>query len=105
MAMTVVSNAKRITGVLRNVGLGLCWSVLLQGSLVKCFTIAVNIDGGPQKGSPPKALHFRLFLRLFGAFPATPPTSPIGPPCNERSLFSQCSPVSPQRPPPSRPGG
>jgi hypothetical protein len=38
MATTVVSKAKRIAGVLRNVG--------AEGvSLVNCFTIAVNIDG------------------------------------------------------------
>ena len=52
-------------------GVGLCWSVSLLGSLVNCFTIALNIDAGLKKGSPPKALHSRVFLQLFGAFSAT----------------------------------
>lgn len=37
--------------------------VSLLVSLVNCFTIAVNIEGGPQKGSPPKASHFGIALR------------------------------------------
>jgi len=46
MATTVVSKAKRIAGILRDVdwGNGLVLSLVM--SLVNCFTIAVNIEGG-----------------------------------------------------------
>jgi hypothetical protein len=65
MATTVVSKGKRIAGVLRNVG--------AEGvSLVNCFTIAVNIEGVPQNGSPPKALHFGTFFQYWSAFFPTP---------------------------------
>src|SRR5438876_5192752 len=55
MATTVVSKAKRIAGLLRT------WTgdwgiVSLPVLLVNSFTIAVNIEGGPQNGSTTKAL-------------------------------------------------
>src|SRR6266566_3690882 len=54
MATAVVSKAKRIAEILRNGTLGNCRDSTGK-SLVNCFTIAVNIEGGPQNGSPPKA--------------------------------------------------
>jgi hypothetical protein len=59
MATTVVSKAKRIAGVLRTwAG---TWRLEITGvSLVNCFTIVVNIEAGPQKGSPPKAARSNL---------------------------------------------
>src|SRR6266511_615563 len=59
MATTVVSKAKRIAGILRTWAED--WGIL---SLVNCFTIAVNIEGGPQNGSPPKAYIGAPFFRL-----------------------------------------
>src|SRR6266550_694609 len=53
MATAVVSKAKRIAEILRNGTLGNCRDSTGK-SLVNCFTIAVNIEGGPQNGSPPK---------------------------------------------------
>src|SRR5207247_1919121 len=58
MATTVVSKAKRIAELLRGAG-GWGWELgtsVIAMSLVNCFTIAVNIEGGSQNGSPTKAL-------------------------------------------------
>src|SRR5258708_37730989 len=70
MATTVVSKAKRIAGLLRRAG---NWrQVSLLVSLVNCFTIAVNIEGGPQNGSPPRgrnrrgAIAFRVVTPILG---------------------------------------
>src|SRR5436309_3814602 len=54
-ATTAVSKAKRIARLLRDMDWD-WWDcvVSLPVSLVNCFTIAVNIEAVPQKGSPPK---------------------------------------------------
>src|SRR5467141_381243 len=52
MATTVVSKAKRIAGLLGRAG---NWEqVSLLVSLVNSFTIAVNIEGEPENGRPPR---------------------------------------------------
>src|SRR6266508_2942075 len=65
MATTVVSKAKRIAVLLRTWAEN--WGIVsLLVSLVNCFTIAVNIEGGPQNGSPPKGVTGITHLR-FGS--------------------------------------
>src|SRR3989442_15190404 len=76
MATTVVSKAKRIAGLLRTWA-GNWGRVSLVVSLVNCFTIAVNIEGGPQNGSPPKtqlphAIAFRAVTSILGRHFPTP---------------------------------
>src|SRR5712691_4343189 len=76
MATTVVSKAKRIAGLLRTWA-GNWGRVSLVVSLVNCFTIAINIERGPQNGSPPKtqlphAIAFRAVTPILGRHFPTP---------------------------------